>query len=198
MFRKKWKLLRLPLTVLLMTAAICMFLLAVGCKGGAAPVEEAPEEPAAVEEAPEEAAVEEEAPAEEAEVIEEAAEEEEVEEEEVPAEITGLIVGADDYYDDGDFSMARKSYRDAFIAIDESDLSGDKKDELKGSFDADYQDAASIIETAMMHFGNAMMLEYEKRFEEAKVELEASLAVYPKYQESIDALASLEALMGLN
>ncbi len=191
MFKEKCKLMRAPLIILIV---ICVFSLIVGCKGVAAPLEEAPEEPAAVEET----APEEEAPADEAEVIEEAAEEEEVEEEAVPAEITGLITKGDDYYDGGDYSMARKSYRDGFIAIDGSNLSEDKKDELKGSFDANYQDSASIIETAMLHFGNAMTLEYEKRFEEAKVELEASLVAYPKYQEALDALESLKALMGLN
>ena len=195
MFKEKCKLMRAPLIILIV---ICVFSLIVGCKGVAAPLEEAPEEPAAVEEPPEETAPEEEAPADEAEVIEEAAEEEEVEEEAVPAEITGLITKGDDYYDGGDYSMARKSYRDGFIAIDGSNLSEDKKDELKGSFDANYQDSASIIETAMLHFGNAMTLEYEKRFEEAKVELEASLVAYPKYQEALDALESLKALMGLN
>ena len=178
MLRRKWKLMRSPLVILI---AVCMFSLIVGCKSPA-PAEVVPEEPAAVEEATEEAAVEEEAPAEEA----------------VPSEKTGLIADGDGYYNDGEYSMARKSYRDGFIAIDGSDLSEDKKDELKDSFDANYQDAASIIETAMMHFANAMTLEYEKRFEEAKVELEAALAIYPKYQEALDAMASLNALMGLD
>ncbi len=38
---------------------------------------------------------------------------------------------------------------------------------------------------------------YEKRFEEAKAELEAALEIYSKYQTAADALDSLEALMGL-
>ncbi len=42
-----------------------------------------------------------------------------------------------------------------------------------------------------------MTLSYEKRFEEAKAELEAALEIYPKYQTAADALDSLEALMGL-
>jgi len=109
-----------------------------------------------------------------------------------------LIETADAYYKDGDYSLAVKEYRNSVIAMDESDLSERKKQELKDGININYQDAVTIVDTARMHHGNAMKLEYEKRFEEAKAELEAALVIYPKYQAAIDALASLEALMGLN
>ena len=134
---------------------------------------------------------------EEATAKEEAAEEEEPGEE-VPQDILDLIETADAYYKDGDYSLAVKEYRNSVIAMDESDLSERKKQELKDGININYQDAVTIVDTARMHHGNAMKLEYEKRFEEAKAELEAALVIYPKYQAAIDALASLEALMGLN
>ena len=48
-----------------------------------------------------------------------------------------------------------------------------------------------------MHFGNAMTLEYQQRFTEAKKELEAALAIYPKYKDAVDAYNTLKATMGL-
>ena len=48
-----------------------------------------------------------------------------------------------------------------------------------------------------MHYANAMQLEYEQRFEEAKNELEAALSLYPKYAEAIEAYDNLKAIMGL-
>jgi len=119
-------------------------------------------------------------------------------EEEIPQNILDRIASADAYYNDGQYSLAVKEYRNAIIAIDESGLPEAKKQELKGEIDANNQSAIIIVDTAKIHHGNAMQLEYEKRFEEAKEELEAALAIYPEYQTAIDALSSLEALMGLN
>lgn len=48
-----------------------------------------------------------------------------------------------------------------------------------------------------MHYGNAMQLIYETRYEEAKKELESALALYPKYAEAIEAYENLKVLMGL-
>lgn len=129
---------------------------------------------------------------------EEVAEEQPEPEEEIPQEILDRIASADAYYSDGEYSLAVKEYRNAVIAIDGSDLPEAKKQELKDEIDANYQSAIIIVDTARIRHGNAKQLEYEKRFEEAKEELEAALAVYPKYQTAIDTLASLEALMGLN
>jgi tetratricopeptide (TPR) repeat protein len=118
-------------------------------------------------------------------------------EEAVPGEIQGLITGAGNYFKDGEYSLAEKSYRDAELAINNSKLSAEKKKELLDGFSANYSKAKDIVNTAKLHFGNGMQLEYEKRFDEAKKEFEASLTAYPKYKEAIDALAALEEMMGL-
>ena len=55
--------------------------------------------------------------------------------------------------------------------------------------------AKEIIETAEVYYGNAMMLEYEQRYDEAKRELEASLAIYPKYNEALEAYENLKTIM---
>lgn len=129
---------------------------------------------------------------------EEPAEEEETEEaEEIPVEITEEIKVADDYFDDGMYAEAAKEYRDAARMIDDADISQELKDELLAGISQNQKDAENITETARMHHSNAMTLQYEKRFEEARAELEAALEIYPKYQTVIDALDSLEALMGL-
>ena len=124
--------------------------------------------------------------------------EEEIEEEaKIPEEISSEIEEADNYFDDGMYAEAVKGYRDARRAIEDSELAADKKEELLAGIDANYQQSSNISDTARIHHTNAMTLEYEKRYEEAKTELEAALAIYPKYQAAIDALDSLEALMGL-
>ena len=135
------------------------------------------------------------------EAIEEDNQEEEAEEveetEEIPEDITEEIETADNYFNEGMYGEAAKEYRDAVRVINDSDISQDLKEELLAMISQDHQDSENIIETARMHHGNAMSLQYEKRFEEAKTELEAALDIYPKYQTAIDALDSLEALMGL-
>ena len=118
--------------------------------------------------------------------------------EEIPAEITDLISNADNYYNSGEYSLAVKEYRNAEIAINDSDLPKDSQDKLISSFKTNYDNASDITSIAMAHYGNAMKLQYEKRYEEAKQELEAALAIYPKYQEALDALATLKSLMGLS
>ncbi len=123
---------------------------------------------------------------------------EEVEEaEEIPVEITEEIKVAYEYFDDGMYAEAAKEYRDAARMIDDADISQELKDELLAGISQNQKDAENITETARMHHSNAMTLQYEKRFEEARAELEAALEIYPKYQTVIDALDSLEALMGL-
>ncbi|MCD4670404.1 MAG: hypothetical protein K8S14_08155 [Actinomycetia bacterium] len=124
-------------------------------------------------------------------------EEESSEEVKIPEEISSEIEEADSYFDGGMYVEAIKGYRNAQRVIENSGLPADKKAELLESIDGNYQEASNISDTAMMHHSSAMTLIYEKRFEEAKAELEAALAIYPKYQTAIDALDSLEALMGL-
>jgi tetratricopeptide (TPR) repeat protein len=115
----------------------------------------------------------------------------------VPPDITELIKKADGYYSSGQYGLAKSTYRKAIIAIDDSGLSDEAKQQLKDSIQENYSKSKTIIDTALMHFGNAMQLEYETRYEEAKRELEAALAIYPKYADAIEAYDNLKAIMGL-
>jgi len=115
----------------------------------------------------------------------------------IPAEITNLIKTADKYYRSSEYGLARNNYRKAEIAINNSDLSEQTKQELKDSFYFRYKKVKEIIETTGVHYGNAMMLEYEQRYDEAKKELEAALAIYPKYDEALEAYENLKAIMGM-
>ena len=117
--------------------------------------------------------------------------------EKIPTKITILIKTADNYYKSGEYGLARNDYRKAEITINDSDLSEHTKQELKDSFYLKYKKAKEIVETAVVHYGNAMMLEYEQRYDEAKKELEAALAIYPKYGEALEAYENLKAIMGL-
>ncbi|MFC2145049.1 hypothetical protein ACFLQQ_01835 [Actinomycetota bacterium] len=199
--------LNIILIIAAITALIAGMVLMSGCKGGDAVVEEAASkddsgavETTEAEEADEDGGGTIEEPVDEEEAEEEASQEniEEVEEtEEIPVEITEEIKAADDYFGDGLYAEAVKEYRDAARMIGDADISQELKDELLAGISQNQQDAENIGETARMHHSSAMTLQYEKRFEEAKAELEAALAIYPKYQTVIDALASLKALMGL-
>ena len=115
----------------------------------------------------------------------------------IPADITDLIKKADGYYAAGQYGLSKSTYRKAIIAIDDSGLSEEAKQEIKDSFQEKYNKSKTIVETALVHFGNAMQLEYETRYEEAKSELEAALAIYPKYEDAIEAYNNLKAIMGL-
>ncbi len=217
------KVVKNTLNIILIAAAITtlvsgMFLMS-GCKSGDIPIDEAvvPKDDTGAEveessgdsseeekgedssETAEELAEEEEAIEEEATNIEASqGDTEEVEEtEETPSEITEEIETADDYFAEGLYAEAAKEYRDAARMIDDADISEGLKEELLAQISQNHQDAENITETARMHHSNSMTLQYEKRFEEAKAELEAALEIYPKYQTAVDALDSLEALMGL-
>ena len=115
----------------------------------------------------------------------------------IPSDITALIKKADGYYSSGQYGLSKSTYRKATIAIDASDLSDGAKQELKDSFNDKYNKSQTIVATALVHFGNAMQLEYETRYEEAKKELEAALAIYPKYEDAIKAYDNLKSIMGL-
>ncbi len=197
--------LNIILIIAVITALISGMVLMSGCKGGDMTIEEetaSEDDPDAGEVTEAEEADEDSNGGEQDEdgggTAEEPAEEEEAEEvEEIPVEITEEIEGADNYFDDGMYAEAAKEYRDAARMIDDADISQELKDELLAGISQNHQDAESITETARIHHSNAMTLSYEKRFEEAKAELEAALEIYPKYQTVADALDSLEALMGL-
>ena len=199
--------LNIILVAVLATMLISGMILISGCKGGDTVIDEAaaPEnDPDVVEvtEADEdkndivEETTEEEELTEEEETLEENTEETE-ETEEIPVEITEEIELADKNFVEGLYAEAAQEYRNAVRAINDADISQALKEEILAKISQNHQDAESITETARMHHSNAMTLQYEKRFEEAKAELEAALTIYPKYQTAVDALDSLEALMGL-
>jgi hypothetical protein len=123
---------------------------------------------------------------------------EEAEEEiEIPEEITAKLQEADGLFAGGFYAEASKEYRNAQIAIENSELPGEAKLELLNLITQNYETSNNIVDTARMHHSNAMNLIYEKRYEEAEAELNAALEVYPKYQTAIDALESLEDIKGL-
>jgi len=200
---------KMNLITMIIIAAVLAAVLAFagGCRSEDVTIsQESTEQEAAIEETketgPEETVTEEDIQSsdqEEAEIseAEEAIEVVEAEEVEIPQEITVEIEEANSCFNDGLYAEAVKEYRDAQRAIEGSELPEDKKEELLTSIEGNYQQALNISEVARNHHSNAMTLIYEKRFEEAKAELEAALAIYPKYQTAIDALDSLEALMGL-
>ena len=115
----------------------------------------------------------------------------------IPREISDLITKADGYYASGEYALASKTYKKAELAIKGSDLTEEIQQLQLSLFTTKSKKAKEITDMARMRFGNAMMLEYEQRFEEAKKELESALAIYPKYKDAIDAYDTLKAMMGL-
>ena len=115
----------------------------------------------------------------------------------IPQKISDLITKADGYYASGEYALASKTYRNAESAIKGSDLTEETQQLQLSLFTTKYKKAKEITDTARMHFGKAKTLEYEQRYEEAKKELEAALAIYPKYQDAIDEYETLKAMMGL-
>ena len=115
----------------------------------------------------------------------------------IPQEISDLITKADGYYASGEYALASKTYRNAESAIKGSDLTVETQQLQLSLFTTKYKKAKEITDTARMHFGKAKTLEYEQRFEEAIKELEAALAIYPKYKDAIDEYDTLKAMMGL-
>ena len=115
----------------------------------------------------------------------------------IPQEISDLITKADGYYASGEYALASKTYRNAESAIKGSDLTVETQQLQLSLFTTKYKKAKEITDTARMHYGKAKTLEYEQRFEEAIKELEAALAIYPKYKDAIDEYDTLKAMMGL-
>lgn len=115
----------------------------------------------------------------------------------VPSEITSIIKTADEYYESGEYGLANDNYRKAETAINNSNLSEHARQELKDTFYLKYMEAREIVEIAGIHYANAMMLEYEQRYDEAKIELEAALTIYPKYGEALETYENLKIIMGI-
>ncbi|MCL4385149.1 MAG: hypothetical protein M1326_02400 [Cyanobacteria bacterium] len=116
----------------------------------------------------------------------------------IPPDIAQMISEADNYYNNGQYAEAVSAYRKIKPAVESnSNLSDDMKNQIINSYSKNFDDAKTITETARMHYGNAMQLEYEKRIQEAVKELEEALKVYPKYQDAIDKLDSIKSLYKL-
>jgi tetratricopeptide (TPR) repeat protein len=116
----------------------------------------------------------------------------------IPPDIDQMIKEADNYYNNGQYAEAVSAYRKIKPAVDSNDsLSEEMKNQIINSIEKNFEDAKTITETARMHYGNAMQLEYEKRIQEAINELEEALKIYPKYQDAIDKLNSIKSLYKL-
>jgi len=118
--------------------------------------------------------------------------------EQIPEDIKELLTEANNYYNSGYYSEALSAYRTLKNLINNSaTMSQELKDELLLEINTNYEKSKSITDTARVHFGNAMQLEYEKRLEEAIEELEKALEIYPKYKDAINALESLKTIYNL-
>jgi len=113
----------------------------------------------------------------------------------LPQHLQELMDEAEGLYQDGLYSEANQKYRSVVLAIEASDVPAAQ--EYLERMQARYEETREIVDKARIHHGNAMKLQYEKRFEEAIGELEMALDIYPKYQPAIDALDSLKSLAGL-
>lgn len=118
--------------------------------------------------------------------------------EQVPSDIQLMIAEADKYYNNGQFAESVSAYRSIKPAVEKNaTISDSLKQEIIKSYSINFEDSKTITETARMHYGNAMQLEYEKRIDEAIKELEEALKIYPKYQDAIDKLDSIKSLYKL-
>ena len=118
--------------------------------------------------------------------------------EQISSDIKDMIAKADAYFTGGQFAEAVSAYRSIKTAVEKNTSSSDSlKQEIIASYTNNFEDSKTITDTARMHYGNAMQLEYEKRINEAIKELEAALSIYPKYQDAIDKLASIKSLYKL-
>lgn len=118
--------------------------------------------------------------------------------EQVPLGIQQMINEADKYYNNGQYGEAVSAYRGIRPVVEEdTNISASLKKQIIDSYSKNFEDSKTITETARMHYGNAMQLEYEKRVNEAIKELEEALKIYPKYQDAIDKLDSIKSLYKL-
>ncbi len=116
----------------------------------------------------------------------------------LPEYLQKFIDDADKLFTDGMYAEAVSAYRTAkgkLMSASEINAELIKKMIEKMKINADK--AKAITDTARLHYGNAMQLVYEKRIEEALLELEEALSIYPKYQDARDALDSFKALHNL-
>jgi tetratricopeptide (TPR) repeat protein len=118
--------------------------------------------------------------------------------EQIPSDIKAMIAKADAYFTGGQFAEAVSAYRSIKPVVEKNtSISDNLKQEIIDSYTKNFEDSKTITDTARMHYGNAMQLEYEKRIDEAIKELEAALSIYPKYQDAIDKLDSIKSLYKL-
>ncbi|MHB1346651.1 MAG: tetratricopeptide repeat protein [Candidatus Humimicrobiaceae bacterium] len=117
--------------------------------------------------------------------------------EHIPSEIDDMIAAADAYFNNGQYAEAVSAYRSIKPAVEKTSISDSLKEEIMAGYEENFEESKAITETARMHFGNAMQLEYEKRIDEAINELEEALKIYPKYQDARDKLDSIKSLYNL-
>ena len=117
--------------------------------------------------------------------------------EQIPSEIDDMIAAADAYFNNGQYAEAVSAYRSIKPAVEKASISDSLKKEIMAGYAENFEESKAITETARMHFGNAMQLEYEKRIDEAITQLEEALKIYPKYQDARDKLDSIKSLYNL-
>ena len=118
--------------------------------------------------------------------------------EQIPSDIKEMITKADVYFNNGLYAEAVSAYRSIKPAVEKNtSISDSLKQVIIKSYSINFEGSKTITETARMHFGNSMQLEYEKRIDEAIKELEEALKIYPKYQDAIDKLDSIKSLYKL-
>lgn len=116
----------------------------------------------------------------------------------LPENLQKLVDEADKLFAEGLYAEAVSAYRTAKGKLaSASDISPELSKKTIEKIQVNAEKAKSITDTARLHYGNAMQLIYEKRIEEALLELEEALSIYPKYQDAHDALDSLKALHNL-
>lgn len=115
----------------------------------------------------------------------------------LPENLQKSIDEADKLFADGEYAEAVSAYRTAKATLQAASIDLDVINEAIEKMEVNFEKAKTITDTARIHYGNAMQLEYEKRIDEAIEQLEEALKIYPKYQDAIDALASIKTLYNL-
>lgn len=116
----------------------------------------------------------------------------------LPENLQKFIDDADKLFESGEYAEAVSAYRTAKATLQAiSSVDPEIINEAIEKMEANFDKAKTITDTARIHYGNAMQLEYEKRIDEAIEQLEEALKIYPRYQDAIDALASIKTLYNL-
>ena len=116
----------------------------------------------------------------------------------LPENLQKFIDDADKLFKAGEYAEAVSAYRTAKTNLQAaSSVDPEIISKAIEKMEVNFDKAKTITDTARIHYGNAMQLEYEKRIDEAIEQLEEALKIYPRYQDAIDALASIKTLYKL-